>query len=98
MAWIFEIKDKSNRKIHLSKERWSHINQEHPEVSEYLQEMQETIENPVKIKIYKYDGNVRYYYRYYKSRESAAKYMLVIVKYLNGNGFIITAYFVRNIK
>jgi len=31
MVFIFEIYDISGRKIHLSKERWSHI-QKHPEM------------------------------------------------------------------
>ncbi len=49
MSWVFEIKDKSGRKIHLSKERWTHINQEHPEVSNYLEEIKETIQSPLKM-------------------------------------------------
>lgn len=98
MIWVFEIKDKSERKIHLSKERWNHINQEHPEISEYAEEIKETLENPTKITDYSFDENVKYYYKYFKDRKSSAKYLLTIVKYLNGGGFIITAYFVGSIK
>ena len=98
MTYIFQTTEKSGRKIHLSKERWTHINQEHPEVSNYLEEINETLKSPTKIKTYEYDEAVRYYYRYYKSIKSPAKYLLVIVKYLNGEGFIITAYLVRGIK
>jgi len=98
MAYFFQIRDKSGRDIYLSKERWTHINQEHPELSGYLEEIKETLKNPSKIKTFEYDENIRYYYNYYKSRQSPAKYLLIIVKYLNGNGFIITAYFVRSIK
>ena len=98
MPWIFEVKDKSGRKIHLSKERWNHINQEHPEVADYFEEIKETIINPNKIATYSYDKDIRYYYKYFKNRQSPAKYLLLIVKYLNEHGFIITAYFVRNIK
>ncbi|MBI2541856.1 hypothetical protein HYV80_04055 [Candidatus Woesearchaeota archaeon] len=97
MTWIFEVKDKSGRKIHLSDERWKHLNQEHPEVAPYLEDIKETLKNPVKITEYGLDENVRYYYKYFKERISA-KYLLVIVKYLNEHGFIITAYFVRNTK
>ncbi len=97
MTWIFEVEDKSGRKIHLSDERWKHLNQEHPEVAPYLEDIKETLKNPVKITEYELDENVRYYYKYFKERESA-KYLLVIVKYLNNHGFIITAYFVKNIK
>ena len=97
MTWIFEVEDKSGRKIHLSDERWKHLNQEHPEVTPYLEELKETLKNPLKITTYELDENVKYHYKYFKERESA-KYLLVIVKYLNEHGFIITAYFVRNIK
>ncbi|MBI2523487.1 hypothetical protein HYW19_03785 [Candidatus Woesearchaeota archaeon] len=98
MLHIFQTIDKSGRNIHLSKEGWAHINEEHPEVSGYLEEIQETLKNPIKIKEVDYDEDIRYYYRYYKSIESPAKNLLVIVKYLNGEGFIITAYFVKSIK
>ena len=98
MAWIFEVKDKSGRKIHLSKERWSHISQEHPEAADYFEEIKETIANPDKITAYSQDEDIKYYFKYFKGRQSAAKFLLVIVKYLNGHAFIVTAYFVRTIK
>src|SRR3989338_10029094 len=98
MPNIFQTTDKSGREISLSKERCMHINQEHPEVSDYLEEIKETLKTPTKIKTYEYDEDIRYYYKYYKNRESAAKYLTITNKYLNGDGFIITAYFVRNIK
>jgi hypothetical protein len=98
MRYIFQTTDKSGRIIKLTKERWTHINEEHPEMSSYLEEMQETLRNPIAIKEIDYDKDIRYYYRYYKSIESSAKHLLVIIKYLNGEGFIITAYFVRSIK
>ena len=98
MTWIFEIEEKSGREIHLSNERWKHINQEHPEVAPYLEEIKEALENPVKITHYEFDENIRYYYKHFKEIKSKAKYLLVIVKYLNGHGFVITAYFVRYIK
>lgn len=98
MSYIFQTTDESGRKIYLSKERWTHINQEHPEVSDYLEEIKETLKNPTKIKEIDYDKDVRYFYRYYKNIELSAKNLLVIAKYLNGEGFIITAYFVRSIK
>ena len=98
MPWIFEIKDKSGRKVHLSNERWNHIITEHPEVADYFEEVKETLSNPVKITAYELDDDVKYYYKYFKNRVPSAKYLLVIVKYLNGKGFIITSYFMRNIK
>jgi len=77
MTWIFEVEDKSGRKVHLSDERWKHLNQEHPEVAPYLEDIKETLKNPLKITTYEYDENVKYYHKYFKERESA-KYLLVI--------------------
>lgn len=59
--------------------------------------IEETIKNPQKITDYLPDPDVKYYYRHCKSRKSKAKYLRVIVKYLNGEGFVITAYFVVGI-
>ena len=98
MEYVFEVIDKSGRKIHLSKERWTHINTEHPELANYFEELEETLVNPSKITTYIYDENIKYYYKYLKEPNLTTKYLLVIVKYLNGKGFIITAYFMRNIK
>ncbi len=98
MEIVFEIKDKTERDIHLSKERWLHILREHPEASDYLEEIKDALKNPIKITTSEVDENVKYYYCYLKERESPARYLLVIVKYLNDHGFIVSAYFVKNIK
>ena len=48
MSNVFEIIDKSGRKIILTKERWRHIRKKHPEVEE-VEEIKETIGKPDKI-------------------------------------------------
>ena len=90
---ILEIEDKTGRLIRLTKERWSHIRRDHPDVQE--QEIETTLACPIRIIPEKLDKH--FYYCYFKNKSSSAKYLRVIVKYLNGNGFVITAYFVRNI-
>lgn len=98
MGIIFEITDKTNRRIRLPKKQWEHITKTHSNMTNYLNEIKQTLENPLKIIDYSMDENVKYYYQYIKQRKSQSKYLLVIVKYLNGDGFIITAYFKKNIK
>jgi hypothetical protein len=95
---FLEARDKYGKLVYLTKERWIHITTEHPEVSPYLQELGEILANPVKIASYDHDPKIKYCYKYYKHRPGAAKYILIIINYLNGEGFIITAYFVRNIQ
>lgn len=96
MDLIFEVTDKSGRQIQLSNDRWKHINQEHPEVVPHLEDIKDALINPLKVVQYEYDESIHYYYKYFKQKHP--QYLLVIIKYLNGKGFIITAYFVRNIK
>ena len=94
IMWIFETEDKSGRKIHLSKERWAHI-QKHPGMSDQIEQIKETLENPNVINKFEYDPDVRFYYKYYKERK---EYLFISVKYLNGKGFIITALYTDKIK
>jgi len=95
---IFEITDKSGRKIHLSKERWSHItmpSSPHAYMTNYLQETIDTLIKPDKITTSIYDNIKVNYYKHYKNR---TQFLRVIVKYLNGEGFVITSYFTGKIE
>ena len=96
MHHIFEIKDKTNRRIRLTVERWRHLSK-HPDVLNKLSSIQETLKKPLKITPYVLDESINYYYTYFKARKTA-KYLRVVVKYLNGDGFLITAYFVDKIQ
>ena len=91
---IFEIRDKTGRLIYLTKERWSHI-QKHPAMSSALEKIKETLQNPLCITEFEFDPNVRFYHRHYKERK---EYLLVSVKYLNGDGFIISSFYTDKIK
>ncbi len=89
MSYILEAKDISGKIIHLSDERWSHIVQKHHELSGNIEKVRETIEHPSLI-TKKEDKTSGKYYRFYKEHKS---YLLVVVKYLNGKGFIMTSFF-----
>lgn len=97
MTLIFEVIDKSGRKIHLTKERWSHIKKKHTEVENY-EMIEETIRKHDKITNIDIDEKVHYYYKYYKHRLPKEKFLQVVVKYLNGTGFVLTAQFKLHIK
>ncbi len=96
--YLFEVTNKIGRKIHLSKERWKHINRRHPSIANYSREIKKTLQNPDTIKNSDIDENIYLYYKYYKYLKSPHKYILLVVKYLNGHGFIISAFFEKNIK
>ena len=97
MDHIFEITDKSNRKIRLTKERWSHIRKKHPEVQEW-EWIKETLENSEKSVEDEYVESVIYFYRFYKHAKTPNRHLCVIINYLNGEGYVRTAYFTKHIK
>ena len=92
MDFVFEIIDKTGRKIHLSKERWNHITIKHPYISDRLEDIKNALINPNFIIQHKFDRTMKNYYFYYKLEKY---YLLVSVKYLNGEGFIATAFLTR---
>ena len=97
MVFVFEIKDKTDRIIHLSKERLKHILR-HPHMDEnQLEIIKDTIINPMTIRYFEEDEYVRYFYKHFKNNPSEERYLLVSVKYLNGEGFIITSFFTDKI-
>lgn len=96
MQELFKITDTTGRAIHLSKKTWNkHIRKNHPEVEDA-----ETIRNALLVptKLTHPFESKGSYYKYFKHRRSAEKYLMVAVKYLNGTGFVITAYFVKYIR
>ena len=97
MSIIFEVIDKTGRKIHLSNERWRHIRKRHPEVEEY-DSIVDALMRPDKVTNYHIDESIVYYYKYYKSRPSPDKYLLIVVKYLNGHGYVLTSYYEDKIR
>jgi len=58
--------------------------------------VKETLESPTKI-TQPYEGKKYYYYKHYKHRKSPDKFLWVMVEYLNGDGFVISAFYKRNI-
>lgn len=96
MNYIFEIIDKSGRKIHLSKKRWGeHIKLEHPDIND-ASEIELVLKSPENVIEIKQD--IYHYYKFFKHRNSKSKYLKVIVKYLNKEGFVITAYYIKDLR
>ena len=77
---------------------WEHIIRRHPDISSEKEKIIETLKKPDKITDSLKDEKVKFYYRHYKHRQSSNKFMMVLGKYLNGEGFIISVYFVQRIK
>jgi len=94
---VLELIDKSGRKIYLSDKQWIHIRKKHPEIKD-LDMLKEGIEKFDKITNYSYDPSVHYYYKFYKHQKKLKRFLCIAIKYLNREGYIITAYFNKNIR
>lgn len=94
---VFEVKDKTGREIYLSRERWKHITSPispHAYMTNYFEDIKETLIKPDKITSDEDNSGKAYYFKYYKDKK---QYLKIIVNYLNGKGFVITSYLVKNI-
>lgn len=94
MTNIFEIKDRNGKIVRLTDERWKHIAQEHPDVND-IEEIRNTAREPLISRQSGYDSSVMWHYRFNKQRK---QYLMVAVKYLNDDGYIITSYYMRSVQ
>ncbi len=95
--WFLTIADKNNRLVYISDERLKHIKR-HPHMHDPLDNISATLMNPAAICYFSDDESVLYFYKEFKNNLSSERYLLVAVKYLNRNGFVITSFFTNRIK
>lgn len=95
MSNVFEVTDKTSRKVVLTKECWAHIRTEHPNV-ESIDDIMETLYKPDKIINDEREG-VEYFFKYFKHKQQKSKFLKVVVKYINKEGSILSTHFVRHI-
>ena len=67
MNIIFEVNDKTKRKLRMTDYNWHHIVKRHPEVVSQKEKIIETLEKPDKITTSLEDEETKYYYKYYKN-------------------------------
>jgi hypothetical protein len=91
------LKDYQNQSVRLTEERLTHILQ-HPELSMMENAITETLKNPEKVIRSNSDHTVLLNYRFYTQTLIGDKWLCIVVKYLENDAFIITAYFTDRIK
>jgi len=90
----FEVVSVLGKKIRTTKEHWKLISEiKHPIIKEHEKEVKETLAEPDEIRQSRKDLSVFLYYR-----KSEKYFVCVLVKHLNSEGFIITAYLADKIK
>ncbi len=78
--------------IRLTDERWAHITEEHCELAGLRLEVLETISNPVRV-VEGGEGELL------ALRElDLGKYIVVVYRELEGDGFVITAFLTRRLR
>ena len=89
-----EFIDHKGRKIKLSEERIKHIGY-HMSLSDKLYLVEEILKHPDIISL---DSERNYIFYYQKYLKNKGLYFIIVVKNLNGEGFIITAFESKKLK
>jgi hypothetical protein len=89
--------DFQNRQVRLTKERLRHI-LEHPEMADMEAAVEQTLRYPTTVVRSRTDPGVAFSYRFYLRTVVGDKWLCVVVKYLDADAFIVTAYLTDRIK
>ncbi|MCT7954379.1 hypothetical protein [Laspinema palackyanum] len=85
------LTDYQGRGVRLTDERLAHILL-HPEMANMEKEIAITLRNPQAVRKSRNDENVCLNYRYYLGTQVGDKWLCVVVKYIETDAFVITAY------
>ena len=92
------FQDIHNRSIRLTEERQLHLQTAHPEMTDHIPRIAETLASPDKVVRSRTDETVELFYRHYQSTPVTSKFLCTVVKVLPDDNFIITAYYTDTIK
>jgi len=92
---LFEIPTLLNLSVRITVAYWEQISAiKHPIMKNELESVKSTIILPDEIRQSRYDSKVFLFYK----EKSENRFICVVIKRLNGDGFIITAYITDKIK
>ena len=95
---MFEVISKLDKNVRLTEIQWKHISERHKEFNKnQIPKIIETLKNPDFVLFSTVENNY-HYYKLFRKTPVTTKYLLAVVKHLNGEGFIITIFFVQNIR
>ncbi|MEW5947292.1 MAG: hypothetical protein AB1742_13955 [bacterium] len=94
---VFETLSIQNKNIRLTEPQWFHIRHKHSECDGQTDKMISTITAPDVI-LHDRREDVYHYLRHFQETPVTEKFMLTIVRHLNDEGFVITAFFVSKIR
>lgn len=94
---LFEVKSVLQRKIRLTETQWYHIHTRHPEINNQMNKIIKTLQIPDFV-YYSKKEHTYHYLKFFETTPVSEKYLLVITKHLNEEGFVITCFFISKIK
>lgn len=93
---VFMVRSVLGKRIRLTETQWRHI-RKRQEMHSQTKRMEETLAEPDVV--YYVEGEDTYhYYRFYPQTPVSSKHLLIIVKHLDGEGFVITCFYARRIS
>jgi len=94
---VFEVRSKLGKIIRLDEDRWRHV-LEHPEMENQRFRVEETLVDPDEVRESMRSSSIWLFYKLYTKSPVSEKYLLVAVEVLDGEGFIVTAFFTDKVK
>ena len=91
------LTDYCGRAVRLTDERLRHI-LTHSEMTAMESEVQATLREPQKVIQSRTDESIALYYRYYSKTIVGDKWLCIVVKYMEDDAFVITAYLTDTVK
>lgn len=85
------LKDCFGHSVRLTDERLTHI-LEHPEMKEMGAEIERVLLRPQLVRRSRSDETMRLFYQFYAQTIVGGKWLCVVVKYVENDAFVVTAY------
>jgi hypothetical protein len=85
------LKDCFGNSVRLTDERLAHI-LEHPEMKGMAPEIERVLREPKLVRRSRTDAGVRLFYEFYAQTIVGGKWLCIVVKYIENDAFVVTAY------
>jgi len=97
MSVLFEVKSYDGKRIRLTQVQWLHTVFFHPEVEGEQDKIKHVLKEP-EVVVEGATVDTRICYRMFRATPVSRKYLAVLVKVLDGEGFIMTSYFTERVR
>ena len=97
MPIVFETVAYDGKIIRLTEVQWLHAVFFHPEIEGEQEKMKEVLKNP-EIVVIGATEDTKICYKFYPLTPVAPKYLAIVVKILDREGFIVTSYFTERVR